>query len=206
MKRNLTLLTILGALITMAVPASSMAVTVTPAGHKFEMSGNVAAIKGSLPGYCRFTKLAGSVPAAPKNEAPGSVAMPLSAPTTSCDTGVSIAIGAGEWSLLAGGYYLTSLRIPAEGVTLRYTSLPGCKLVGGPYAPMGYWSNGMTAPTFSKSGYHADGIIPATWSNDGASCAMAEKSETLSYHLVAPAAAVTDTTNPANVIQMTSGF
>jgi hypothetical protein len=211
MKRNLTLLTILGALVAVALPASAMATaTVIPPSHKFEISGVSASmpkITGSLAGTCTVTKLTGSVPASPGNTDPVAVNLPLAAPTASCGSGVSITVGAGEWKLGLTGYYVAGLYVPANGFTLRYTSLPGCKLsADGTTTPVtfGYWHNGVST---SHSAYSGGGKIAATWANDGASCATAGKKESLNYETSPESlAAVNDTTNPSTLIQVFGGI
>jgi hypothetical protein len=206
MKRNLTLLTILGALIAMAVPASSTAAGVFPAGHNFEISGaTMPTVTGSWPGSCTLTKITGSIPAAPKNEGP--VTLPLALPTATCGTGVSIAF-AGSWSIPTAPRYSAPLAIPASGVTLRYSSLPGCKLVNLVAIKVpGVWSNGATAPIFSRSGFHADGDITGTYVSDGSACAIEGVTAPISFRTNAtfPATApITDTTNGAEVVQLIS--
>jgi hypothetical protein len=203
MKRNLTLLTLMGALIAVAVPASASAVIkVTPAGHNFEMSGEtMPSVSGtSLPGTCTFTKLAGTVPAAPKNEGATEVLLPLSTPTGTCTSGVSIAFSiANIWALRVKTRGVVSLDI--SGLALRYSSLPGCRLDAVSLSsPTGIWSNAIGGV---PSAYHADGTIPAVWGNDGAStCSIKGKAETLSFRTNGTFlnALVKDTTIAGNVI------
>lgn len=211
MKRNLTLLTILGALIAVAVPASAMAkIGVYPAGHKFEISGaNMPTITGSLPGSCTLTKIAATVPAAPQNEGAESVVSLASVPTASCGAGVSIAVAAGEWKFGTYGRNQAILTGPVNGLTLRYSSLPGCKLAtAAGVAIAGVWSNGVTSPFLSRSSYHGDGTLSATWADDGAGCAMSGTKEALTIDVpgIAQSATVNDITNPGNVIQIVGGI
>jgi hypothetical protein len=213
MKRNLTLLTIVGALVAFAVPASASAtVAVTPAGHSFEVGGTAPVIQGSLTGSCSITKITGTVPASPANVNESLVDMKIAAPTVSCGAGVTATVGAGEWKLRAlSGSYQTVLTVPANGLTLRYTSLPGCKLSNTTaFGPQGIWGNGLTATVVSRSILHFHSFIRMTWANDGATCATAGKVEDVS--LAHPSSGVTpfysvitDTTNKANVIQINAG-
>lgn len=213
MKRNFAILTILGALLAVAFPATSMAkLGVYPAGHEFEISG--AAGKGmpqltsSLPGSCTLTKISGVLPAAPKNENNTALAFPISAPTASCDPGLSITIAGTNWFFSVGWRHSITLQAPANGYTIRYESLPGCKLsnTGIGAGGWGVWSNGITVPYFDTSGYLADGTYPAVWSNDGGSCALAGKAETLTYKTLAainfPTASAKDLTVPTYIVQV----
>lgn len=232
MKRNLIILTVVGALLALAAPASSMAAKygMFPAGHNFEINGQATPlISGPLAGYCEITKITGTVPAAPKNEANaylgGGVVNPsISAPTFSCGSGMS-ATAAGEWKMNVGWGSLITVLLPANGLTVRYSSLPGCKLVettaGG---ILGTWSNGTTSPAFSHSGFSAANLgttsgassgdhIRLTWQQDGTSaCALEGSTEELNFRTkpVTPiggaVAVVTDTTNPAENIILTNGY
>jgi hypothetical protein len=200
MKRNLTLLTILGALIALAVPASSMA-SMYPAGHKFEIAGNAYGPKLTTSlGSCPITKITGTIPAAPKNEELGS--FPASVTAGTCTTGTTITL-ASEWNVSPTGYSVFLVRIASEPIVMRFSSLPGCKLAGGT-ALGGIWSNGTTAPTLLKSGFHAHGGTPLTWANDGGSCALAGKTEEVSWESATGVAGqsqmVTDLTSPTTPI------
>jgi hypothetical protein len=203
MKRNLTLLTVVGALVALAVPAAASAtIKVTPAGHSFEMSGEtMPSISGtSLPGTCTITKLAGTVPAAPKNEGASEVLLPLSTPTGTCTAGTTVAFSiANVWALRVKTRGVVSLDI--AGIALRYSSLPGCRLDAVSLSsPTGIWSNGIGGV---NSAYHADGTIPAVWGNDGAAtCSIKGKAESLSFRTSGTFlnALVKDTTVAGNVI------
>ena len=210
MKRNSMLLAIVGAMLALVAPASAMAkVTIVPAGHNFEISGSSPVIQGSLTGSCSITKITGTIPAAPGNE--GEVVdSKLAAPTVSCGAGVTATVGGGEWKLRSTqGVYLTFVTVPANGLTLRYTSLPGCKLTNTGTYPVGaVWGNGI--PAASRSTLHFHGIIGMTWQNDGSSCAMAGKTENVSVE--SPTAGptpsysvVTDTTNKASIVLLNPG-
>jgi hypothetical protein len=207
MKRNLTLLTIVGALIALAVPASSSA-AMFPAGHKFEIAGGSTGPKLTTSlGSCTISKITATIPAAPKNEEAGTWSGAALTPGT-CTSGTSITL-ASEWSFgIAAGTFIASL-FPkgAETVVMRFSSLPGCKLAGAPNLG-GIWSNGTTSPTLLKSGYHAHTGSVLTWANDGGSCALAGKTEGLAYEdqaLPTPPYApvvntVTDLTSPTTPI------
>jgi hypothetical protein len=180
MKRNLTLLTILGALIALAVPASSSA-AMFPAGHKFEIAGGSTGPKLTTSlGSCAISKITATIPAAPKNEEAG-IWTGASVTAGTCGSGTTITVS-GEWSFAtAGTTFMVSLFPKAsEAVVMRFSSLPGCKLAGAPLLH-GIWSNGATAPTLLKSGYHADTGSQLTWANDGGSCALAGKTEPVVY-------------------------
>jgi hypothetical protein len=179
MKRNLTLLTIVGALIALAIPASSSA-AMFPAGHKFEIAGGSTGPKLTTSlGSCTISKITATIPAAPKNEVEG----PASAAVTpgTCSAGTSITL-ASEWSfgIGSGTFFVFLFPKGGETVVMRFTSLPGCKLAGSPNLA-GIWSNGVASPTLLKSGYHAHNGSVLTWANDGGSCALAGKTEGLAY-------------------------
>jgi len=206
MNRKFAVLTVLGALVALAVPASSMA-SMYPAGHQFELAVSGAAPKVSTSlGNCTITKVTGTIPSAPTNET--ATEFPISTPTVgSCSAGTSLTLG-GEWKLTALGVNpLVSFGGSAATLTMKFTSLPGCKLSQTGVALMGIWSNGATAPSLLKSGYHAHAAQPLTWSNDGGSCALAGKTETVSWTadsggstIVPLAMTVTDTTSPTSVV------
>jgi hypothetical protein len=200
MKRNLTLLTILGALIALAVPASSMA-SMYPAGHKFEITGNANGpkITTSL-GSCPITKITGTIPAAPKNEELGTFA--ISTPTVgTCSSGASLTLS-GTWQMSAVGYvplfYSTGT---SEAGVMRFSSLPGCKLVSGSLFLSSTWSNGTTTPTLLKSGFYAHSEPLFTWANDGGSCALAGTKENVKWESASgQSQVVTDLTSPTTPI------
>lgn len=206
MKRKFAVLTVLGALIALAVPASSMG-SMYPAGHKFSIAGS--AKLGTSLGSCNVTSVTGTIPAAPANETETSFA--VSTPTLSgCTAGTSVTLG-GEWKLIqTGTNSMVSLGGPAATLTMRFTSLPGCKLTHTTpgMALIGIWSNGATAPALLVSSYHAHMAIALTWANDGGSCALAGKTETLGWSsenvsasITTPSSmTVTDTTSPTSVV------
>lgn len=179
MKRKFAVIAALGALVALAVPASSMA-SMYPAGHKFSING--AGKLGTSLGSCTITQTSGTIPAAPANETENSV--PIATPIVgSCTSGTSVTLG-GEWKLVtSGSNFIVGLGGPAASVTMRFTSLPGCKLTQttSGMSLMGIWSNGATAPKVLASGYHAHMAIALTWANDGSTCSLAGKTETLSW-------------------------
>jgi hypothetical protein len=199
MKRNLTLLTILGALIALALPASSMA-SIYPAGHKFEITGdaNGPKLTTSL-GSCPITKITGTIPAAPKNEETGTFA--ISTPTVgTCSAGASLTLS-GTWQMSAVGYYPLLVSSGTELAVMRFTSLPGCKLSTNGMILSSTWSNGTTTPTLLKSGYYPNAERPFTWANDGGSCALAGTQETVHWgNTAGRSQTVTDLTSPTTPI------
>lgn len=205
MQRKFALLA-LGALVALAIPASAMG-SMYPAGHSFELAGNPAKLGTSL-GSCPITKVTGTIPAAPTNETATEFA--VSTPTVgTCTAGTSMTLG-GEWKLIVPGgtNTLAGFGGASATVTMKFTSLPGCKLSNsGSTSLLGVWANGATAPLLLKSGYHAHAAQPLTWSNDGGSCALAGKTETLSWSAEAGATTiaplvmtVTDTTSPSSLV------
>jgi hypothetical protein len=178
MRRQFAVLAVLGALAALALPASSMA-SMYPAGHKFEIVGNVNGPKLTTSlGSCPLTKITGQIPAAPQNESANPFV--VSTPTVgTCTSGTSLSLS-GEWKLIASGYTTMLTSTSPEAVTMRFSSLPGCKLTG-TAALLGIWSNGATVPYSMNSGYHAHRGFPLTWANDGGTCALAGKQEAVSY-------------------------
>jgi hypothetical protein len=206
MMRKFALLGVLGALVALAVPASSMA-SMYPAGHKFSITG--AGKLGTSLGSCTVTGTTGTIPSAPANETETSI--PISTPTVgTCTSGASATLG-GEWKLLTNtmtgaGSFMVALGGSAATVTMRFSSLPGCKLSGWS-SLFGIWSNGATVPALLPSGYHPHMAVALTWANDGSSCAIAGKTETLSWSselgtnpVWGSDMTVTDTTNPSSVV------
>lgn len=180
MKRKFAVLTILGALAALALPASSMALVLGPPGQVFEIKGTgMPQISGSLPGTCTLTKISGSIPASPGNEG-SAVAFPISSPTATCETGTSITMGGG-WVMAFNPQYRVGLGIPNGGFTLRYTSLPGCKLEALVSTGGGLWMNGTPNPEFTRSGWYANATLKGIWKNDGATCGLAPQTETMTF-------------------------
>ncbi len=183
MKRRFAVLTVLGALLALAVPASSMA-AMYPAGHKFEIVGgstgtnNGPKVTTSL-GSCSISKITVQIPAAPANETnAGSATVTPGA----CSSGTTLTVGS-SWSFstsINAFQTILSPVYPSEGLVLRFSSLPGCKLVSST-ALVGIWSNGVTTPKFLSSGYHAHSGGNLTWANDGGTCALAGKTESAAY-------------------------
>ena len=175
MKRKFAVLTVLGALLALAVPASSMA-GIYPASTQFEIVGgsNPPTVGTSL-GSCPITKITGTTPAAPANETNGAFSIPT--PTVgTCTSGTSLTLSGPSWSFTYPSV-TNSYGVNVNGVaTLRFSSLPGCKLTGG-LPLMAVWSNGLVTPKSMKSGFHAAGFTSLTWADDGASCALTGKKE-----------------------------
>jgi hypothetical protein len=218
MKRFLTLLTLVGALVAVAVPASATAnpVVISPAGHGFSITnaspaGGMPRFSGSLEGSCTMTKANGTIPAAPGNEsATGSLTFPITTPTFSCVGGMTGTFS-GTWKLGVGSTYAAGVIAPAKGVTLRYASLPGCRIDNGAeIGALGYWSNGVSTPVFSHSGviFPLLSEVAFTYANDGAgSCALAGKTEKIKF--ISPGgvdSAVTDTTVGTTNITVAGGL
>ncbi len=216
MKRKFALLAVLGSLLAIAVPTAAMAtIKVTPAGDTFEMSGNgVPIISGPLSGSsetCSLTKLVGTIPTAPNNEGLESVSLPISTHTGSCSPGMSMTLSDPEgktWSILAIERYQALLKSPAGAITLRYTSLPGCKLTSAAWSLAGTFSNGSTSPTLARSAYNAysgnSNPDQGTWANDGATCALAGQKGTVTFR--GHNAPISDTTAPTSVMQITGNI
>lgn len=174
MKRKFAVLTVLGALVALAVPASSMAF-MYPAGQAWEISGGTTPpTLGNSLGSCPVTKIAGTIPSAPANE--GEI-FPVTVNWGTCSSGTTISV-VGAYNLTTTSGFNTSL---AGGtVTMRFSSLPGCKLSGNP--PLfGLWLNGIGVPKQLKSAYHAHGAAKLTWSDDGATCALSGTTEKMTW-------------------------
>lgn len=213
MKRNFTLLTILGALLAMAVPASALsapAVIMGPSGHKFEIGSTLPQVTSSLAGYCTLAPMTGTVPANP-GVAPLSVPISTPSTTASCNGGETVSFN-GSWALAAYSPSKVNLAVPVGGVTVRYSSLPGCKLTStatGTNQIPGFWSNGTNFSSYTASAYHIHGGLPAVWSNDGTTCATAGKTDfvyirDLPASLGASSSTITNTTMPGALITVTT--
>ena len=211
MKSKFAVLGVLAALIALAVPASSMA-GMYPPGANFEINTSAYApfegvhapeIATSL-GSCQITKITGQNPA---TYTPTTV-ISIPAPTVgTCTNGTSLTLS-GVWKL----YQVNTTVWLAGEATMRFASLPGCKLSATPTSLglFGVWSNGGTAVGAMQSAYHPDSATPISWSNDGGTCALAGKQETVSWQSVAvnsvsgsrgPATnAVVDLSNPGTAI------
>ena len=211
MKRKFALLTILGALAALAIPAMSSA-SMFPAGHKFEIVGAATGPKLTTSlGSCTVSKINGTIPTAPTNETSGS--WPGASITAgTCGAGTSITVS-GSWTFGLGNNTVVMVFLPqaAEAIVMRFTSLPGCKLAGSPNL-VGLWSNGVTSPVLMKTGFHAHSGGSLTWANDGGSCALAGKTEALSFEDQGTPPPnygpivnqVNDLTNPATLITVGS--
>jgi hypothetical protein len=197
-------LAVLGAVVALAVPASSMG-SMSPVGHKFEIAGGSSGptLSTSL-GSCGISKITGQIPTTA-----GTSIFDIPTPTVgSCTSGTSLTLS-GQWRF-SGSYYLASLSAPAESLTMRFASLPGCKLTSPyPVVMYGTWDNGLASPAM-KSAYHAEGGATLNWANDGGSCALSGKQEYIAYEDVqhstftTPATnLVTDLTSPTTPILVT---
>lgn len=204
MKRKLAVLMALAALAVLALPASSMA-GMSPAGHKFEISGGLIPKLATPLGSCSLASVTSTIPAAPANDAPFTSAATVT--PGSCSAGTTISIN-GEWSFVAGKSQLVQFgSTNPEALVMRFSSLPGCKLAG-TYKVMGLWSNGWTSPTLQKSGFLAHSSVGLKWANDGGSCALAGKEEGVAYlgypgtgsAFTAMPSAVNDLTVPGSVV------
>jgi hypothetical protein len=199
MKRKFAVLTVLGALLALAVPASSMA-SIYPAGHKFEITGDANGPKlATSLGNCKISKITGTIPAAPKNEelAPFAITTPT---VGTCSAGASLTLS-GTWQMSAHGYTPLIYSTSAESAILRFTSLPGCKLYNSTPTLVGTWSNGTTTPTLLKSGFYPHSIPLFTWANDGGSCALAGTKENVNWETGSTGSqVVTDLTSPTTPI------
>jgi hypothetical protein len=179
MKQKFALLTIVGALLALAIPAASSA-SMFPAGAKFEFGNESSPKIATSLGSCGL-KFTGQVPAAPANEA-ATLTVALPTPTVAgCKAGTSLTLS-GSWSLITGGNTIAIVTAgnQPEAVTMRFGSLPSCKLVG-PAGFIGVWSNGITTSALLKSGYHAHASSSYTWANDGGACALAGSKEPVAW-------------------------
>ena len=202
MKHKLAVLTVLGALVALVVPASSSA-SMYPAAHAFEISGGGKV--GTSLGSCLITKVTGSTPSAPANESAGSAN--IAVPTVSgCTAGTTLTLG-GTWALAYSGGPLVNLGGGSATLTMKFSSLPGCKLSTSAPTLQGLWLNGYTAPKTMLSSFHAHSAGSLTWSEEGGSCALKGKTETVSFtaettgpFVVPQAATVNDTTSPGSLV------
>jgi hypothetical protein len=204
MKPKFAVLAVMGALIALALPATSSA-SMYPAGHKFEIAGTVNGPKITTAlGSCPLTKITGQIPAAPGNES--ATPIPVAPSFGACTAGTSLTL-AGEWKLAASGFYAVLTSSSPTAITLRFSSLPGCKLSGSATLNA-IWSNGTTTPSLLKSGYHAHRGFVLAWANDGATCALTGSKEAVEYESeqnaestsVGALALVTDLTSPSTPI------
>jgi len=204
MKQKFALLTIVGALLALAVPASSSA-SMYPANAKFEFGGTGAGprLTTSL-GSCTL-KVTGQVPAAPANEATA-LSFTVTPSVSSCSSGLSATLS-GEWKLAPGGggsgvaFILASYNLPPDAVVLRSTTLPGCKLTTTNPNMVGTFNNGLTTPKALTSAFHAHGNpVSYTWANDGGTCAIAGSKEVVTWESSNSTVPVKNLTTPATPI------
>jgi hypothetical protein len=184
MRSKFAFLATVGAIVALAAPTSSMAAWF-PKSVSFEITGDShgPSLTTSL-GSCSLASMAGTTPSTE------TLNLILSATVSpgACTSGASIATP-GPFVLETTGPYTVVLRAPTESaLALRYASLPGCKLTG-PVLLGATWSNGYKPPEgaeYLKSVYHPDSTGTMTWRNDGASCALAGKTEAVRYEDTQP--------------------
>jgi hypothetical protein len=167
MKRKFALLTVLGALLALAIPASSFG-AMYPAGSKFEMPGNLAyspTLSTSL-GNCAV-KATGQIPTTEYQT------FPIALAAGTCSSGASLAFS-GEWQILPQP--LTRFSSAAGGITMKFASLPGCKLTGTALNLYGEWFNSSPRGLFL-----ADSEVQLTWAAEGGSCALAGTHEWVDF-------------------------
>jgi hypothetical protein len=164
MKRKLSALAILAALVALALPASSMAAAkMYPAGSSFEIPGAMK-LTTSI-GTCTLQRISGQIPAAPKNETTGSIAVP--APTVgSCSPGITLTTS-GTWQATTDASHLALHPPQAIGMELKLNSNQLCIAVPTAGDTLSAdWQNGTTSP-FVASGYHANGGFNLQWEGPG---------------------------------------
>lgn len=183
MKHRFPVIAVLAAaLVVLAVPGSSTA-SMFPAGHQFEITGSGESLPrlGTSLGSCTITKIAGTVPASPKNL---EAVVPVAVPTVgTCTAGTSLTLS-GKWTLAPAGHVanlIASAEPGGETIVMRFSSLPGCKLRTFGSVLGALWMNGTTTPSLLTSAYHAQSTRGFTWANDGGTCALAGQAEAVSY-------------------------
>ena len=183
MKHKFALLTIVGALLALAVPGISSA-SIYPAGAKFEIvgTGGQGPKLGSALGTCSLG-ITGQIPKAPENEA-AAPSFAIATPTTSnCTSGTTVSLS-GEWKVTAGGtsgFSFIVFSATPEAIVIRSTTLPGCKLTGSNQLLSGIFSNGITSPKALSSAVHGHFSSSYTWANDGKACAIAGTKEDITF-------------------------
>jgi hypothetical protein len=188
-KRKFALLTVLGALLALAIPASSFG-AFSPAGYKFEIPGtrNNSPTLGTSLGSCA-TNITGQIPG---TETPEGFPVVLAAGT--CNSGTTLAFN-GEWRMSAVGTQVVKIWSTSGGLTMKFSSLPGCKLTGTAATLYGEWLTNQ---------FLADGGTQLTWAAEGGSCALAGTHEWVDFRSLVTAGTtrvpdpsfVTDLTNP----------
>jgi hypothetical protein len=177
MRRKFALIAALAAICALAIPATSGANTLQPINSQFEIAGGSTGPKLSTSlGSCSISSIKGSTGLTGSN-------FNLPAPPTigSCTSGTTATLTPGM--ITVGPNYTVGWYANQGGVTLRFASLPGCKLSNesSPVVFWGTWSNGRSEGVLLKSGFHADGSAKLSWSNDGGSCALAGTQETVNF-------------------------
>jgi hypothetical protein len=176
MRRKFALLTLVGALFALAIPASSMAATVmTPNNTEFFIEGtstpSVPTIKTAY-GSCSIKQIRSITPLNGEKN----TAMPATIIPGTCSSGASIAFS-GKWTFKPYTSTLVELGAEARGLTLRFSSLPGCKLSSTPSSGTvlyGKWTNGASGSSPSTFGAAAGYRLPLFWESETqGSCAKA---------------------------------
>ena len=199
MKQKFALLTIVGALLALAVPAVSSA-SMYPASAKFEIPAGPS-FSTSF-GSCTV-KVTGQVPKAPENEA-SSLSFPVTPSVSTCTSGMSTTLS-GEWKAAqasVGVNIFVSSSPITDTVVIRSSTLPGCKLTNSGFIYQGIFANGTTTPKVMQSSYHAHGANnqPFTWANDGGTCAIAGTKDQPIWGSGSSVTSVKNLTTPATPI------
>lgn len=166
MRLKFVLLGLIAALMAFAVPASAMAATaMNPGNTSFQIIGGSTppTIKTSL-GSCTISNIQGTTPAQPNTPDP---TVPVTVTAGSCSSGASISLS-GQWNLKPRTTTRISLGpVSASGLTMRFASAPGCKLVLTSYSSvplLAVWTNAVYPAV--NSTYHAESSIGMNWEND----------------------------------------
>jgi hypothetical protein len=180
MKRMFAVLTIVGVLVALAVPASSMAaVAMTPPHTEFVIQGESTSSrptnKTSL-GSCTIQQIRSITPSVENQKNP---VMPATVTPGTCSSGTSISFS-GNWTLKP--LSMTSMALGDEfgGLTMRFASLPGCKLISvqGYETLTGVWTNRKQS-LYSTYAGDPNTRVMLYWTNDSpGTCAKAGKRET----------------------------
>jgi hypothetical protein len=178
-KRKFAMLAVAGAMLALVAPVSALG-ALTPAGYKFEIVGNTSSpprLETSL-GSCALSKITGQAPNS------GYQYGPVSFTVGSCSSGTSLTFS-GQWNIFPTAAPVVHLQSQgnSENITMRFASLPGCKLTNSKSVGMlnGIWSNGLPSPTNMKSTYTPVSSQVLTWADDGASCAVSGTTEVVSF-------------------------
>jgi hypothetical protein len=187
MKRKFAALIALVALAALAVPASSMAaLAMSQPNAEFYPWGTGSSSTSSNPtiktsyGSCPIYQIRSKTPEGWYQKNP---VMPTKLTAGTCSTGASISF-TGNWTMRPVS--LTKMWLMGEngGLTMRFSSLPGCKLTSSTATILsGIWTN--NANPGSPSTYKADSSYSLVlgWANDSpATCAKAGTRETAAVY------------------------